>query len=134
MVADRFERGVRLGPSYTNKPLRGAERFRYGETLAVRDSTEGPIISCTDCEHVLGPAADDPRARALMLEEPLSAFSPLNGYQPADVVVRVYCCPGCATTFSCDVQLRSEDPRSPEMHLHVEQAAASLEEPILSHA
>jgi len=55
----------------------------------------------------------------------MSALSPLNVYaRNEELVVREYCCPGCATVFSTDVQLRSDDPRMPEMLLSPDQFRA----------
>jgi len=119
----RFEHGRRLGNDW--KPgvsFEGEQLFPYGETLAVRVTKAGPAIGCVRCGHVLCGAAEDPRQRALLVEEPMSALSPLNVHgRNDDFIVREYCCPGCATVFSTDVQLRSDDPRMPEMLLDPEQ-------------
>jgi hypothetical protein len=93
---------------------------RIGETLVVRDTTIGAALGCGRCGRVFGPATEDPRRRALMVEVPLSSLTPLNAYGlEAEVVVHEYCCPGCGAMFSTDVHLRSEDPAMPEMHLRL---------------
>jgi N-methylhydantoinase B/oxoprolinase/acetone carboxylase alpha subunit len=120
---DRLRRGRRLGEAWRpGLAFDGHQLFRYGEILAVRKTKAGAVMGCMRCGNVLCAATEDPRQRALMVEEPLSAFSPLNRYGREDlVVVRHYCCPGCATVFSTDVQLKSDDPCSPEMELEARQ-------------
>jgi acetone carboxylase gamma subunit len=96
----------------------GHQRFRYGECLAVRDTKMGAAIGCTRCGHVLCAAEEDPRSRSLLIEEEMSSLSPLNKYAgQEDIVIREYCCPGCVTIFSTDVQFRADDPAAPEMLL-----------------
>jgi len=108
----------------------GPQRFQYGECLAVRDTSAGPAIGCTRCGHTLCGAAEDPRRRALMVEENLSDLSPLNKYGWEDrIVIREYCCPGCATVFTTDVQFRTDDPAAPEMLLDPAQFAAAAVRP-----
>jgi N-methylhydantoinase B len=115
----RHQIGRRLGADW--KPglkFEGPQRFRYGECLAVRDTTAGPAIGCIRCGHTLCDVGEDPRSRSLMVEEEMSALSPLNKYgREEDIVIREYCCPGCATVFSTDVQFRVDDPATPEMLL-----------------
>jgi hypothetical protein len=73
--------------------------------LDVRDTDAGPVLGCRACERPFGPAAEDPRTRALLIEQKLSDLSPVNRYGLEDeIVVRVYCCPGCGAQFSTDVQ------------------------------
>jgi N-methylhydantoinase B len=116
--AGRLARGVRLGDEWPAPPDgNGTERLRISEVLAVRDTTVGPVIGCRCCGLVFGPATEDPRRRALMVEVPLASLSPLNVHGLPEVVVREYCCPGCGAMFSTDVHLRSEDPAMPEMRL-----------------
>jgi N-methylhydantoinase B len=117
--AERLARGVRLGADWQPPANGGRERLRIGEVLVVRDTTAGPVLGCLRCGRAFGPAAEDPRRRALMVEAPLSSLSPLNVHGLAEVVVRRYCCPGCGTMFSSDVHLRGEDPAMPEMHLRL---------------
>jgi N-methylhydantoinase B len=115
----RHQIGRRLGADW--KPglkFEGPQRFRYGECLAVRDTKAGPAIGCIRCGHTLCGADEDPRSRSLMVEENMSALSPLNKYgREKEIVIREYCCPGCATVFSTDVQFRADDPATPEMLL-----------------
>ncbi|MFK4448565.1 N-methylhydantoinase B [Caballeronia udeis] len=116
---DRMTSGVRLGNDWDDDvPFNGAQMFRVGETLAVRASKVGPLLGCTNCDRSFGPASEDPRQRALMLESPLSSLSESNRYlEDSNMVVRRYCCPGCGTIFSTDVQQSDDDPRTPEMRL-----------------
>jgi N-methylhydantoinase B len=117
---ERLARGRRLGPDWTGGADFGGRsaRLQIGEVLEVRDTAAGPVLGCRGCQRPFGPAAEDPRARALLVEHALSALSPLNRYGLEDeVVVRAYCCPGCGAQFSTDVQFRAEDPRLPDMHL-----------------
>jgi N-methylhydantoinase B len=117
--ARRRNRGRRLGPDW--KPgasFAGRQLFRYGEILACRETPDGFALGCLRCGHVLCGATEDPRQRSLLVEEELSALSPLNRFGREDLfVVRAYCCPGCATTFAVDVQMRDDDPARPEMLL-----------------
>lgn len=116
----RLTRGVRLGEDWPAPAGGGRERLRIGEALAVRDTAVGPVLGCAHCGRAFGPATEDPRRRALMVEVPLSSLSPLNAHGlEAEVVVREYCCPGCGAMFSTDVHLRNEDPAMPEMHLRL---------------
>jgi N-methylhydantoinase B len=119
----RMNRGKRLGDDW--KPalkFEGKQLFRYGENLAVRETQAGAAIGCLRCGHVLCEAHEDPRQRSLMVEEELSELSPLNVRgNEREIVVRKFCCPGCATVFSTDVQLRTDDPRAPEMLLDASQ-------------
>jgi N-methylhydantoinase B len=119
--AERLARGVRLGEDWA-PPANGGgrERFRIGDVLVVRDTAAGPVLGCVRCGRAFGPGTEDPRRRALMVETSLSSLSPLNVHGlEDDVVVRLYCCPGCGTMFSSDVHLRAEDPALPEMHLQL---------------
>ena len=53
-----------------------------------------------------------------MIEREIEDLSPVNSYRAeSDVILREFACPNCATLFSTDLQLRSDDPRMPEMHL-----------------
>jgi N-methylhydantoinase B len=121
--AARMKKGQRLGDDW--KPgltFEGKQLFRYGENLAVRETQSGAAIGCLRCGHVLCAAHEDPRQRSLMVEEELSDLSPRNTRgNEKEIVVRKFCCPGCATVFSTDVQLRTDDPRTPEMLLSPEQ-------------
>jgi hypothetical protein len=85
----------------------------------VSDTTAGAVLGCARCGRPFGPATEDPRRRALMLQVPLASLSPLNVYGLPEVVVREYCCPGCGVMFSTDVHLATEDPAMPEMHLRL---------------
>jgi N-methylhydantoinase B/oxoprolinase/acetone carboxylase alpha subunit len=127
----RLASGRRLGDDWRpGLKFEGPQRFQYGECLAVRDTSAGPAIGCTRCGHTLCGAAEDPRARALMVEENLSDLSPLNKYGWEDrIVIREYCCPGCATVFTTDVQFRTDDPAAPEMLLDPAQFAAAAVRP-----
>lgn len=119
----RLRNGRRLGPDW-NPELRfeGRQLFRYGEALALRLTAAGAVIGCTYCGRVLCPATEDPRQRALLIEERPSALSPINRMAKDDqFVVREYCCPSCAIAFSVDMRLRDDDPSSPEMHLDAAQ-------------
>jgi N-methylhydantoinase B len=115
----RLRTGKLLGPAWNpGTTFDGQQYFRYGESLAVRRTGAGPAIGCIKCNTALCAATEDPRSRALMVEERLTALSPLNIHGNNDaVVVREYCCPTCATIFSTDVRLRSDDPCAPEMLL-----------------
>lgn len=119
LIAARKKNGVRLDSDWRpGAKLVGNKIFRYGEALAVEKVDSTAVIGCVHCNFVLGPACEDPRQRSLMIESPITEFSPLNSYgRVNDVVVRQYCCPGCAAMFSSDVQLREDDPQTPEMHL-----------------
>jgi N-methylhydantoinase B len=118
----RVTQGRRLGDAWQpGSAFDGEQLFRYGEILAIRKTKAGPAIGCVRCGTMLCAAVEDPRQRALMVEQELSALSPLNRYGREDeVVIRHYCCPGCARVFSTDVQLKSDDPRMPEMVLDAE--------------
>jgi N-methylhydantoinase B len=118
--AARLTRGTRLGEDWRGPGLDGArERFRVGETLMVSETTGGLLLGCARCRRVFGPATEDPRRRALMVQVPLASLSPLNVHALPDIVVRRYCCPGCGVMFSTDVHYEHEDPATPEMHLRL---------------
>jgi N-methylhydantoinase B len=119
--AARLARGVRLGEDWTTPAgSDGQDRLRIGPTLVLRDTSLGPVFGCARCGRAFGPASEGPRRRALLVEVPLSALSPLNAWGlEREVVVREYCCPGCGAMFSSDVHLRTEDPASPEIELRL---------------
>lgn len=123
----RMTHGRRLGEAWQPEvAFEGEQLFRYGEILAVRETKAGPAIGCLRCGCALCAATEDPRQRALMVEEEMSALSPLNRYGREDLfVVREYCCPGCACVFSTDLQLKSDDPLAPEMLLGAAQFRAT---------
>jgi N-methylhydantoinase B len=125
--AERMKKGRRLGDDW--KPglkFEGNQLFRYGENFAVRETEAGAAIGCLRCGHVLCAAHEDPRQRSLMVEQELSELSPRNARgKEKEIVIRKFCCPGCATVFSTDVQLRTDDPRTPEMLLDPEQFKTS---------
>jgi len=96
----------------------GDELLKVGNILAVRKAAGGPVLGCRDCGHGFGPAGDDPRQYAVVVETPIAELSPVNSYaNGTDVVLHQYCCAGCGTLFSTDVHRRGEDPMMPEMHL-----------------
>jgi len=118
ILEDRHKRGTAPETEQSDLAFDGPERFRVGETLAVRDGPDGPVLGCRACNHAFGPAGEDPRARALIIEREIEDLSPVNAYRAeSDVILREFACPSCATLFSTDLQLRSDDPRMPEMHL-----------------
>jgi N-methylhydantoinase B len=118
--AGRLARGVRLGEDWRAPDIDGGRaRLRVGETLVVSETSSGLVLGCARCRRVFGPATEDPRRRALMVQVPLSALSPLNVHALPDVVVRQYCCAGCGVMFSTDVHFEREDPAMPEMHLRL---------------
>jgi len=96
----------------------GEELLKVGSNLAVRQSSNGPVLGCRRCGHAFGPAGDDPRQYAVIVEKPIAAISPVNAYaNGTDVVLHQYCCTGCGSQFSTDLHRRDEDPLAPEMHL-----------------
>jgi N-methylhydantoinase B len=114
----RLTSGVRPANGVASVSFDGEERFRVGEILAVRENGHGPVLGCRECGHGFGPASDDPRAHALVIQREIEELTPVNEWRAeSDVVFREYACPGCGTLFATDVQLRDEDPRMPEMHL-----------------
>lgn len=128
-IRRRLAHGRRLGPDWPDAPVFAGRpaRLGIGDVLEVRDTAAGPVLGCRACERPFGPAAEDPRGRALLIEQKLSDLSPINRHGLEDqVVVRAYCCPGCGAQFSTDVQFRDEDPRLPEMHLALARAAPSV--------
>jgi len=115
---ERKEHGTAPNARVAGLAFDGPERFRVGETLAGRDGADGPVLGCRACGHAFGPASDDPRAHALVIEREIEDLSPVNAYRAeSDVILQEFACPACATLFATDLQLRSDDPRMPEMHL-----------------
>jgi len=117
---ERLAKGTRLGADWpgANGFVGKAVRFTIDDVLDVRDTGAGPVLGCRVCERPFGPAGEDPRSRATMVEHRMSDSSPVNSYGLEDeIVVRAYCCPGCGSQFSTDVQYKDEDPRMPEMKL-----------------
>ena len=118
ILAERHKRGTAPKADASGLSFDGPERFRVGGILAVRDGADGPVLGCRACNHPFGPAGEDPRAHALVIEREIEELSPVNSYRAeSDVILREFACPNCATLFSTDLQLRSDDPRMPEMHL-----------------
>ena len=114
----RFDKGSMPDGPRSTLAFDGPERHRVGEILTVRDGADGPVLGCRECGYAFGPASDDPRAHALVIERDVAELSPVNAWRAeGDVVLREYACPGCATLFSVDLQRSDEDPRLPEMHL-----------------
>ena len=117
---ERLAGGTRLGPDwpgasgFAGLPV----RLALDDVIEIRDTPVGPVLGCRVCERPFGPADEDPRTRTLVIEHLLSDFSLVNHYGLEDeVVVRAYCCPGCGSQFSTDVQFRNEDPHMPDMSL-----------------
>ena len=76
-------------------------------SLAVREAAGGPVLGCRDCGHAFGPAGDDPRQYAVIVETPIAELSPVNGYADgADVVLHQYCCAGCGTFYGDERPLK----------------------------
>ncbi len=107
----------------TNLDFSGDERIRVGNVLAVRNSANGPVLGCRNCGHAFGPAGDDPRQYAVIVETPIADLSPVNHFADGSgVVLHQYCCAGCGTLFSTDLHRSGEDPLMPEMHLALDAA------------
>jgi N-methylhydantoinase B len=96
----------------------GQELLKVGNILSVRKTANGAVLGCRDCGHAFGPAGEDPRQFAVVVETPIGDLSPVNLFADgADVVLHQYCCAGCGTLFSTDLHRSGEDPLMPEMHL-----------------
>lgn len=55
------------------------------------------------------------------VEQEITTLSPFNrNGLVSDIVVRIYFCPACVTSFSSDVQYRCIDLRTPEMHVKLD--------------
>lgn len=119
IIQSRLKTGIRLAGNWDgDRAFSGRQLFRVGEILAVREGLEYPVLGCIKCEYVFGPAIEDPRMRSLMIEESISQLSePNSRLIDAPVVLRKYCCPNCASIFSADVQLITQDSSTPEMEL-----------------
>ena len=119
IIQSRLKTGIRLAGNWGgDRAFSGRQLFRVGEILAVREGLEYPVLGCIKCEYVFGPAIEDPRMRSLMIEESISQLSEPNSHLiDAPVVLRKYCCPNCASIFSADVQLITQDSSTPEMEL-----------------
>jgi N-methylhydantoinase B len=103
----------------------GNELLRVGSSLAVREAAGGPVLGCRNCGHAFGPAGEDPRQYAVVVETPIGDLSPVNAYaNGSDVVLHQYCCAGCGTLFSTDLHRSGEDPLMPEMRLALGPVAA----------
>jgi N-methylhydantoinase B len=62
-------------------------------------------LRCIVCHYRLGDYSDDHKRAAVMRQRPLRAASEVDRLVGDDVVLREYCCPGCATLIAADVQL-----------------------------
>jgi N-methylhydantoinase B len=62
-------------------------------------------LRCTACHYRLGGYSDDHKRAAVLRQRPLRAASEVDRLVGDDVVLREYCCPGCATLIAADVQL-----------------------------
>jgi N-methylhydantoinase B len=74
------------------------------------------LLRCTVCHHRFGDYSDDYKRAAVLRERPLREASPVDRLVGEDIVLREYCCPGCATLVAADVQLRG-DPIMDESRL-----------------
>lgn len=115
----RARRVAASAPSASPTPD-GERVLLVGEVLEVVRSAAGYRFRCARCGSGLGPAEGDPRAAAAVVDERPEALSPLNRFGlPEAFVVRLFCCPGCGSCYSVDVQRRSDPTIPPEMHLRL---------------
>lgn len=114
---ERIARGVAFAPLAKPKKANGAAvASRVGEVLSIRVIEGANTLVCDVCDTVMGPATANPRRLGLMIEEPMTAVAAINASVPQPpVVVREYCCPGCGTLYSTDVQRPHEDPWQDDM-------------------
>ena len=110
----RLRDGVLLGEAWAPAKIPDlTEIAPFGAGLFVADTGHEHVLACRTCESVLAPVVEGSRARALMVEYDIAALSPLNIHGlGSEVVVRLYCCPSCGSSFMSDVQFRCDDPRA----------------------
>jgi N-methylhydantoinase B len=117
---DRIRR-ERIATSRPLKPDAGAERIEGGELLhPVADTVEAvkangrAAIRCGECHARLSGYDEDYKSGALMRERSFAELCRLNEVAPpTDLVAREYCCPGCGTALTVDIQ-RTDEPPLPE--------------------
>lgn len=116
--AERLAQGQPVGPilNEATPPARdagtAAQKLSLIATSLRITRDEQAHITCENCGHCFGKAAVDPKLGAAMRERAITAASPVNRFGWVDgIVLREYFCPGCATLFSVDVQLRDEPVR-----------------------
>jgi len=71
------------------------------------------MITCSRCEHELGPADQNPNLNALMHEGPVQEAGPhVNPYHlhGDKFVFRQFYCPGCLALINTEVAQRGEPP------------------------
>jgi N-methylhydantoinase B len=121
--AARFDRGVLPGERWTAPIDRSVARVApFGEGLSIVEGRDDVhAIVCRACDAAMAPLQEGSRARALIVEYDIAELSPLNvhGLQ-SDVVVRLYCCPSCGSSFASDVQFRCDDPRQRDEEIIME--------------
>lgn len=102
----------------------GAGLLRIGESIELYNSVDGHVFACRECQWVIAGPNDNLREGAALVEYSIDELMPLNGYGRTDeVVVRLYCCPGCGIAFLSDVQLVADDPYLSDFVIDVRLAA-----------
>lgn len=81
-----------------------------GDAFALRPDAEGTLHAhCIECDHMYGPASDDPKLGAVMGERSIVDLSTLNAVGMVDrLVARHFYCPSCALLFAVNVQQKGD--------------------------
>ncbi|MBV9471622.1 MAG: hypothetical protein JO206_01550, partial [Solirubrobacterales bacterium] len=87
------------------------------EHLLAEDVDGQLMLCCRTCGHALSDYQDDYRLGALVRETTLPEGSePAGGFLDRPIVLRRFCCPGCATLLGTEIARRGE-PLGAEMRL-----------------
>lgn len=120
--AQRLRNGVLLGGPFQSIGAAGLTKVApFGAGLFVGDAGGENTLACSFCEMAVAPLSDGARVRALVVQYEIAELSPLNVHGlGSEVVVRLYCCPACGSSFMSDVQFRCDDPRAGDDSVHIE--------------
>jgi hypothetical protein len=87
-------------------------RSRIGDVMVLeRGAVDGAPgeIRCARCDHVYGPADQDPKLGSVVREGPIGELSALNEYGLTDALVaRHFHCPQCGLTIAVDIQEKGD--------------------------
>ena len=82
--------------------------MRMSQTLKLAGTGSTRSVTCSKCEHAIGPAGQGWKAHATLREEPMRDMG--GPYTAGEqVMVRSFTCPQCGTLLDTEIAL-AEDP------------------------
>lgn len=71
----------------------------------VQDGEQNKLTKCQKCDHIFGPANENPKTQAKMKTFPVTRSGPLcNPWEDRqDLETREFYCPGCGSMFAVEV-------------------------------